>query len=255
LTWGCATLGEAASNIQLCGAFAVELAGRRVDQALPGRQGRLLFAYLVLSRLERVSRETLIDALWGDSPPAAAAAALNVVISKVRAALGPDVLHGRAELYLKLPEPVHIDVETATSALHAAESAVALRDWRRAWAFGLTAQFVGRRRFLPESDAPWVASWRRRLGETHARALECYAAACLELGGPELPGAERAARELVEVAPLRETGQLLLMRALAVRGNVAEALAAYERFRIILRDELGIDPAPALQDTYASLLG
>lgn len=50
------------SWVQLCGTFAVELSGRRVDQALPGRQGRLLFAYLVLSRLQTVPRDTLINA-------------------------------------------------------------------------------------------------------------------------------------------------------------------------------------------------
>jgi SARP family transcriptional regulator, regulator of embCAB operon len=242
------------TRVQLCGPFAVELAGRRVDQVFPGRQGRLLFGYLVMSRLQRVSRDALVEALWGDSPPAAAAAALSVVISKVRAAVGPDVLRGRTELSLKLPEPAHVDVETAMSAVHAAESAVAQRDWRRAWTLGLTAQFVARRRFLPETDATWAESWRRRLAETHARALECYATACLELGGPELPGAERGARELLEVAPLRETGHLLLMRALAARGNVAEALAAYERVRAMLREELGVDPCRALQDTYAELL-
>ena len=38
------------TRVQLCGTFAVELSGRRVDQALPGRQGRLLFSYLVLFR-------------------------------------------------------------------------------------------------------------------------------------------------------------------------------------------------------------
>jgi DNA-binding SARP family transcriptional activator len=78
--------------------------------------------------------------------------------------------------------------------------------------------------------------------------------ACLELGGPELPGAERAARELLEDAPLRETGHLLLMRALAARGNVAEALTVYEHVRVLLREELGVDPCPALQVTYADLL-
>jgi DNA-binding SARP family transcriptional activator len=240
--------------VQLCGTFAVELAGRRVDQALPGRQGRLLFAYLVLSRLQRVPRDALVDALWGDSPPATAGAALSVVISKVRAAVGPDVLRGRTELSLALPEPAYVDVETAASALHAAESAVAQRDWRRAWTLSLTAQFVARRGFLPETDAAWAQAWRRRLAETRSRALECYATACLELGGPELPGAERAARELLEVAPLRETGHLLLMRTLAGRGNVAEALAAYENARVLLRDELGVDPCRALQDAYADLL-
>jgi SARP family transcriptional regulator, regulator of embCAB operon len=145
-------------------------------------------------------------------------------------------------------------VETAASAVHAAESAVARKDWRRAWTVALTAQFIARRPFLPESDAPWVGSWRRRLAETYARALECYGTACLELGGPELPGAERGARELLEVAPLRETGHLLLMRALAARGNVAEALAAYEHLRVLLREELGVDPSRAVQDTYADLL-
>jgi DNA-binding SARP family transcriptional activator len=240
--------------VQLCGPFAVELAGRRVDDALPGRQRRLLFGYLVLSRLQRVPREALVEALWGDSPPTGAAAALNVVISKVRAAVGPSVLRGRTELSLTLPEPAYVDVETATSAVHSAESAVALCDWRRARMLAVTGLMVARRRFMPETDAVWAESWRRRLAETHARALECYAMACLELGGPELPGAERAARELLEVAPLRETGHLLLMRALAATGNVAEALAAYERVRALLREELGVDPCPALQDTYADLL-
>ena len=82
------------TRVQLYGTFAVELSGWRVDQALPGRQGRLLFSYLVLFRSQRVPRDSLADALWDDSPPAAASAALNVLISKIRAALGPEVPSG-----------------------------------------------------------------------------------------------------------------------------------------------------------------
>ena len=242
------------TRVQLCGTFAVELRGQRVDHRLPGRQVRVLFGYLVLSRLQQVSRETLVDALWGDSPPPAAPAALSVLISKVRAVVGPDVLRGRGALSVVLPEPAHVDVEVAIAALHTAESAIALGDWRRAWSLSLTGQFVARRPFLPEADGPWAESWRRRLADMHVRSLECYATACLEMGGPELPGAERAARELLEVAPFRETGHLLLMRTLAARGNVAEALAAYERLRVLLREELGVDPSRAVQDVYAELL-
>ncbi len=102
------------ARVQLCGAFAVELSGRRVDKALPGRQGRLLFAYLAVS-LQPVQRETLVDVLWGDSPPAGAAAALNVLISKVRAAVGPGLLRGRTELSMTLPHPTYVDVEVAKS--------------------------------------------------------------------------------------------------------------------------------------------
>lgn len=243
-----------ATRVQLCGPFVVELSGRAVQAALPGRQGRLLFTYLVTHRPRPVSRDMLIDALWPDAPPADPNAALNVMISKVRAVVGREVVRGRTELALSLPEPAYVDVEVAASALHAAESAVALGDWRRAWSPALTAVFVGRRRFLPDADVPWAESWRRRLADMHARALECYAAACLEIGGPELFGAERAARELVEVVPLRETGHLLLMRAHAARGNLAEALTAYERLRRLLRGELGVDPGAAVQDLYRQLL-
>jgi SARP family transcriptional regulator, regulator of embCAB operon len=243
------------ARVQLCGTFAMELAGQRVDPLLPGRQGRLLVGHLAASRFQPVAREALVAGLWGDDPPPTAAAALTVLISKTRTALGPDVLRGRGELALALPEPAHVDVEAATTALHRAESALARRDWRTAWSPALTALVVSRRRFLPEAgDLPWARVWRRRLEDIHVRALECYAGACLELGGAELPGAERAARELCEVAPLRETGHLLLMRALAARGNVAEALAAYEGLRVQLREALGVDPCRAVQETYAQLL-
>jgi SARP family transcriptional regulator, regulator of embCAB operon len=77
----------------------------------------------------------------------------------------------------------------------------------------------------------------------------------LGLGGAELPGAERAGREHVDAALFRESGHLLLMRALAARGNVAEALAAYEKLRILLRVEFGVAPSEAVQDAYLRLLG
>ena len=109
------------------------VSGRRIDNMLPGRQGRLLFAYLALSRLRPVSRSTLVDALWGDDQPANIGGALNALISKTRAVVGGQVLRGRSELILALPGPASVDVEVALSMVHAAESAVAVGAWRRAW--------------------------------------------------------------------------------------------------------------------------
>jgi DNA-binding SARP family transcriptional activator len=238
---------------QLCGSFVVEVRGRRVDQRLPGRQGRLLVAFLLLSRGQPVTRDVVMDALWGERPTPPGSA-LSVLVSRTRSALGPDLIRGRSELVLTLPEPAAVDVETALASLHVAESAVALGEWGRAWPAALAARYAAARRFLPEAETPWAEAWRRRLADVHVRALECYATACVQLGGTELPGAERAARELVEVAPLRETGHLALMRVLAAQGNVAEALGTYERLRGLLREELGVDPSPALQQVHAELL-
>ena len=246
---------DVGSRVQLCGRFVAELDGRRIDGELPGRQGRLLFAYLVLTRPASASRDVLVDVLWGDEPPGSAGAALSVLVSRTRAALGPQVLRGRGELWLVLPEPARVDVEVALAAVHEAQSRVVLGDWTGAWSPALTAQFVARRRFLAEADMPWVESWRRRLGDVRIRALECYAQACLHLGGTELPAAERAARELVDLAPLYEMGYVLLMRALAGRGDVAQALNSYERLRVLLREELGVSPGPAAQALHAELIG
>lgn len=246
---------EVGVRVQLCGTFAVELHGHSVGQDFPSRQARMLFAYLVLNRAQPTPRDLLIDALWGGTPPASAAGALTVLISKLRAAVGTDVIRGRTELTVVLPEPAWVDVECALVTLHTAESALANEQWRRAWYASLAAVFVARRTLLPEAQAEWLDRWRRRLADVQMRAMECYATACLGIGGAELPAAERAARELVELAPLRETSRLLLMRSLAESGNVAEALAAYERLRMTLRDELGTVPEATLQSYYRELLG
>ena len=197
---------------------------------------------------------TLIDALWGEAAArqrrrCAQCADLQDEVG--RRGLSCSGAFGSA---WTLPEPARVDIEVAQSTLHAAESAVAVGEWRRAWAPALSALFIARRTFLPEAETSWAEAWRRRLEDVRVRALECYAQTCLELGGTELPGAERAGRELVEVAPLRESGHLLLMRTLAARGNLAEALAAYERLRVLLRDELGVEPRPPVQDEYIRLL-
>lgn len=245
----------ARTRIQLCGRFVLELDGRRREAGLPSRQGRLLFAYLALNRDRAATRHELVDALWPYAMPAAAPSALTVLISKVRAALGPEILSGRTGLRLNLPADAHIDVEDGLAAIHEAQSAVALGDWKRAWAPALRAQLIARRPLLPEHDTPWLDHWRRRLDEVHDLALESYAASCLGIGGTELPGAERTARRVLERSPLRETAYALLMDALAAQGNVAEAMRVYERARNTLDQELGITPGQAIQEAHARLLG
>jgi SARP family transcriptional regulator, regulator of embCAB operon len=243
------------TRIQLCGRFVLELDGRRRERELPSRQGRLLFAYLALNRHQAATRDELVEALWPYATPVAAPSALSVLVSKLRAALGGELLSGRTELRLTLAPGARIDVEEGLAAVHEAQSAVALGDWKRAWGPALRAQFIARRPLLPEHDAPWLDEWRQRLDDAHDRALEAYAASCLGIGGTELPAAERAAARLLARSPLRETGYALLMDALAAQGNVAEAMRIYDRARATVVQELGITPGRALQEAHARLLG
>jgi SARP family transcriptional regulator, regulator of embCAB operon len=246
--------GLAKSRIQLCGRFVVDIDGSRIEGALPGRRGRVLFAYLVLNRGRSLPRDELLVAGWGEDAPAAAGNALSVVLSKLRHGLGADRLQGRAGIELLLPPSTFVDVEAALEGAHRAESAIAERRWAEAWGPAGIAYHVATRRFLTGLDAAWIDEWRRRLEEVRLRGLECFAAAGLGLGGPALAQAEERARMLTELAPYRETGHRILMEALERRGNLAEALRAYERLRVLLREELGVAPSPAIQAVHRRLL-
>jgi DNA-binding SARP family transcriptional activator len=240
-------------RIQICGALAVERDGHRLDDGLPGRQGRLLFTYLVVNRHRHVPRDELAEALWREPDPAVVDARLNPLLSKLRRVFGAGAVDGRATVRLCLPD-VWVDLEAAADAIHRAESAVAQQDWTRAWGPALTALFVAERDFLPGEDARWIDEIRHHLTELRVRALECYAAAGLGLGGTELASAVRAGRQLTRLAPLRESGYRYLMRALAAQDNVAEALGVYTQLSDCLRDQLGVSPSPASRDLYQRLL-
>src|SRR6516165_12762296 len=89
-------------RIQICGALAIERDGQRLDAGLPGRQGRLLFTYLVVNRHRYVPRDELAEALWREPDPAAVEARLNPLLSKLRRVLGAETIEGRSTLRLQL---------------------------------------------------------------------------------------------------------------------------------------------------------
>lgn len=240
-------------RIQVCGQLAIEQDGQRVDLRLPGRQGRLLFVYLVVNRHRQVPRDELAEALWRAPDPAAVDGRLNPLVSKLRGVLGAAAVVGRPALQLCLPG-AWVDLEAAAEAIHRAESSVAQQDWRRAWGPALTALFVAERDFLPGEDAPWIDEIRHHLAVLRLRALECYAAAGLGIGSTELAAAVRASRRLIGLAPLRESGYRYLMRALAAQGNLAEALEVHGQLAACLRDQLGVSPSPATRALYERLL-
>jgi pentatricopeptide repeat protein len=229
------------TRIQLCGRLAVTVDGRRVEGELPGRQGRLLCAFLALNRLRPLTRTEVVEALWPDGRDGG----LAPLLSKLRRIVELDGLRVVA---------TWVDVEAAADALHRAESALSQEDPHAAWAPSQVAMFITGRPFLAGEDADWVEEERRSQARTRLRALEAYAEAALGIGGTELPASVRVGRELVAREPFRESGYRILIEALAREGNGAEAILVYEELRTKLREELGITPSDRTQETYRRLL-
>src|SRR6201991_4301367 len=240
-----------ATRIQLCGRLIVELQGRRLEDTLRGRQGRLLFAYLALHRDRPVRRDELAEALWsGKGAPPAYESLLAPPLSRLRKALGPGVLEGRSELTLILPEDAWIDWEVAPQRLRTDRGAAPAEAWEAA----REAVDIAERGLLPGLEAPWIDGLRGELADLRVEALEALAVAGTRLSGPAWPAAEQAARAAVQAQPYRESARAALMEVLRARGNVNEALRVYEDVRVLLREELGSSPGAALVNLHEQLL-
>src|SRR5215218_5423914 len=248
------------AKIFLAGRVALESDGAVVDEArFPGRQGRLLFAYLVAEQGRPVPRDELAEALWGEAPPATWEKALTVLVSKLRGLLAECAPDGAIALTsafgsyrLTLPEDTWVDVIAAADAVAEAEAALAAGDLERARAAATLAASLARPRFLSGEEGDWVDAKRRELSDILRRALSCLAEACLRAG--EQVEAAKWATETIALEPYRETGYRHLMAAHAAAGNRAEALRVYERCRQLLATELGAYPSPETESIYRELL-
>jgi YVTN family beta-propeller protein len=258
--WASKRLGGHELKVFLVGRVALEADGLAVQDArLPGRQGRLLFAYLAVERGRPVPRDELAAALWGEAPPATWDKALTVLVSKLRSLLtevgldGPRALTAAFGCYrLELPEGTWIDAVAAADAADEAERALDAGDPAAAKTAALLAESLTRRAFLPGDNGVWVEDKRRELADTRSRAVTVLAGACLRTGA----GGEAVswAQQAIGLEPFRETGYRLLMEAHAADGNRAEALRVYERCRRLLADELGAYPSPETESVYQRLL-
>ncbi|WP_052740824.1 BTAD domain-containing putative transcriptional regulator [Mycobacterium sp. UM_Kg1] len=217
--------------------------------AIPGAKPRAILTMLGLRGGAVVPAETLIDLLWGQDPPRTAAKALQTHISALRRALGDGFV--RTEGAGWVLDATEVDAPRYLLAAKSGRDAAAAGDANQAAAHFEEALSLWRG--APELPASRRgASERTRWTEGHAAMVEDRADALLATGrAAELIGELEAA---VAEAPLRERRWAQLMLALYRAGRQGEALAAYQRARSLLADELGVDPGPELRRLAASVV-
>jgi DNA-binding SARP family transcriptional activator/streptogramin lyase len=230
----------------------------RVVALGPSKQ-RALLVILLLHVNEVVSRDRLIDDLWGERAPQTAATSLHTYVSQLRKLLEagnggePRVLVTRAPGYLIEVDPERVDLKrfellaskgkrelvtgNTTAAAHTLAAALSL--WR-----GQPLQEFG--------SAPFALAERLRLEELGVSALEDRIEADLALGRHQelIAELETLARE----HPFRERLHGQLMLALYRSGRQAEALEVYRQTRRRLVEELGLEPSRELQELEQAIL-
>ncbi|MGZ4195062.1 MAG: ATP-binding protein [Solirubrobacteraceae bacterium] len=241
-------MGVDGARIRLCGRLSVDIGGEPRAEMLHGRQGRLLLAYLVLRRQRPTRRDELIEVIWGDTGTPPSEGALAPVLSRLRRALAPVPIEGRDGVLLRLPEPAWVDVEAAHAALAEARAAEAAG---RRLELAREAASLVEPGLLPGLEASWLDAERTSLDHLRVEALELAANAALTV---DLALAQELAREATAAAPFRESTWVALISTLRARGNIAEALQAYDEVRRLLRDELGAVPGRDLVALHGQLL-
>src|SRR5437764_359719 len=218
--------------------------------SLAGAQ-RSLLALLLLSANEVVSADRLIDELWGEEVPASGRAALQVRVSQLRKALGDTGgrIATHAPGYLLRVDRDELDLygfERLVSEADAAGPAEAAAKLREALGLWRGAPLVDL------SDASFAQPAIRRLEELRLAAFEKRIQVDLELGRQaDLIG---ELETLVEEYPLREHLHAQLMLALYRCGRQADALAAYQRARRVLVEQLAIEPSVPLRQLEQATL-
>jgi len=245
-------------RIYLTGDICLTMDGNLLGAGrLPGRQGRVVFAYLVTERARTVSRDELADSLWPGRLPPASDVALSAIVSKLRAmfaelGLGRETVTAASGGYrVVLPALAWIDTEAALESVHLAEAALQSGDPRGAYGPAVVASAILRRPFLSGEDGEWAMSRREALRKALLRALDCLAEIHSRTGEPSL--ALRAAEEAVELEPLREAGYRRLMLVHDSAGNRAEAVRVFENLKARLEVELRTSPGPETRRVFEGL--
>ena len=221
---------------------------------ITGRARRLL-VLLAVERAHTVPTDRIVEVLWNDRPPARPAQNVAPLVSRLRAALGPEVILRRGEGYrLGAPPAVEVDLDEAARLVEQARRLLSTSAPGPAAAAASRAlQVLGPGALLEgEPDADWVKEARTGGARLLRDARHLAATAALQTGDPAL--GRLAAEAAVDADPVDEAAWRLLLTAHQLAGEPARALAAYERLRITLADELGIDPAPPTRALHAALL-
>jgi DNA-binding SARP family transcriptional activator/pimeloyl-ACP methyl ester carboxylesterase len=220
-------------------------------QIAAGRQ-RALLAILLLHANRTVSREQIVDALWGENVPDSAHKMVQIHVSQLRKALPEPRLHTRPPGYLLEVGDEELDLARFQRSVAEARKALSQNNPREARELLGHVLALWRGRALAEFSEPFAQHESARLDELHVAALEWRIEADLSLGHHRDVVGELEA--LIAEHPQREHLRSQHMLALYRSGRHAEALASYQTFRGTLADELGIEPSASLRELQRQML-
>lgn len=235
----------------------IEVQGETGPVDLGAPKQRAVLAVLLLAAGQVVAADRIVQAVWGDVPPPSVSASLQAYVSNLRRLLrGRDdssPIERRSPGYRLVLGGDEVDTDVFLRRSAQARDAVDNGDWATAVETARGALALWRGPALGElHDEPWAQLDVRTLEERRDATSEALVTALL--GSDRTAEAVDVARRLHDADPLRERSTWLLLLALHRAGRTPEALDAFRAHARLLDEELGLSPAPALQDLHTAIL-
>ncbi|MER5427942.1 BTAD domain-containing putative transcriptional regulator [Streptomyces sp. NPDC002588] len=226
---GPAGTGHAHSRLCLLGTFQLE--GTDGPLTVSANEQRLL-AFLGLRK--RATRTVTAGTLWPDVTEEHAHGSLRTALWRLRRARQP-VIGTRGDT-LCLADGVGVDVDAFT------EAALTMANSDHAPGDELPLPVVlDGGELLPGWDEEWVLYERERLRQLRLHALESLSA--LLTGHGRYALALEAALMCVTIEPLRESAHRAVAAVHLAENNMVEVVRRYEAFRMLIHEELGLEPS------------
>ncbi|HTT51094.1 MAG TPA: BTAD domain-containing putative transcriptional regulator [Streptosporangiaceae bacterium] len=234
-------------GVRVLGEFGVD---GLEPHAVGSRKARLALHLLALAGGQAVSAGVLIDAIWGGAPPGRPEDQLAVLVSRLRSALGRDRIgHGDDGYLLRCDWLDAAELAELTSEVERRQAAGNVLGAAAAARVALSLARGDGPRPLP---GDWALLRQAGLERLISRSRRVAAGALLDAG--DWMAAADGAAEALQREPYDEAVLRILLRAYALGGRVATALAAYASTRERLAEELGTDPSPETQRLHAAIL-
>jgi DNA-binding SARP family transcriptional activator len=227
--------------------------------ALGAPKQRAVLAMLVINRNRPVGTESLIDAVWGESPVPAARTTIHSHVSNLRRLIGEAGGDGRRVLVSAPPgyqlTIADTDCDLGRFALEKSEgvAAAAARKFEQASSHLSAALGQWRGEVLADlRDFPFVEPFATAVTEDKLWVHTARAEAEIACGRAHAVIGEL--ESLTAQHPYREPLWAQLITAYYVSERQSDAIDAYRRLKTALADELGIDPGPTINTLYERIL-
>ncbi|HEX8163937.1 MAG TPA: BTAD domain-containing putative transcriptional regulator [Pyrinomonadaceae bacterium] len=259
-----ASASESSSDLVINMLGPVEIYRERARPLAPeawtSKRARDILCFIASRQHRRASKDTIIDAFWGDDDPESVEKKFHPTISYVRKALNSNqllrqnfLLYKDGEYLLNPDLSYRSDVEEFNRLVDEAAAARRRGEAERCLQAYEDAVALYRGEFMRGTHDEWVEEQRSYYRDQYLRMLEKLAAAAQEAA--EWERSLALAQKILRDDPFREEVHCRVIRAHAALGNRVAVKEQYETLRGLLREELGVEPAQETQRVYRESVG